>query len=270
MGKPIVIIVCLAIVVVAAIAVVSSLGPPAVDMEEAYDQQAGDATFDHALWQAVLEKHVDAQGRVAYSQMAQDSGQLDQYINALRDAPFDQMGRDEKLALLINAYNAFTLRLILDYWDGGKLQSIKDIAAAKRWDDKRWHLAGRVWSLSDIEHDQIRRHFREPRIHFALVCAAEGCPPLRAEAYIAALLEKQLDDQARLIHENERWFRFDPAQNQVHLTSLYKWYAGDFEQVAGWVLAYASQYSPQLNSALHANKNPSIRWLDYSWKLNGS
>lgn len=270
MGKLLAIIVCITIGLGAAIVALSSQGPPLVDMNEAYDERTGNAVFNHAPWQAVLDRYVDKQGKVAYGQLAKDTDHLDQYIDAMRHAPFDQMGRDEKLALLINAYNAFTLRLVLDYWDGGKLQSIKDIGQSQRWNDKRWHLAGRTWSLNEIEHDQIRIHFREPRIHFALVCAAEGCPPLRGEAYSGKLLATQLEDQARLIHGNKRWFRFDPAKNQVHMTRLYKWYAGDFEQVTGSVLQYASRYVPQLKTALQAEDKPAIRWLDYNWKLNGS
>ena len=167
--------------------------------------------------------------------------------------------------LLINAYNAFTLRLILDYHP---VASIKDIPAAKRWAHKRWGLGPHTWSLDQIEHDQIRPKFGEPRVHFALVCAAVGCPRLRNEAYRADDVEQQLEDQARYVHGHERWFRFDAGKGIVYLTRLYKWYGGDFEQVAGTVLDYAARYSPQLKQALGAGRKPGIRWLDYDWSLN--
>jgi hypothetical protein len=96
------------------------------------------------------------------------------------------MGRNEKLALLINAYNAFTLKLIVERLP---VQSILDIPAAERWDAVRWKVGGQVWSLKQIEHEQIRPKFTEPRVHFALVCAAVGCPPLRNEAYDASRLD---------------------------------------------------------------------------------
>ena len=120
-------------------------------------------------------------------------------------APIDELGRDERLALLINAYNAFTLRLILDHYP---VASITDIPADQRWDAVRWRLAGETYSLNQIEHELVRPNFREPRIHFALVCAAVGCPPLRTEAYTGELLEEQLEGQTRYSHAHDRWLRY--------------------------------------------------------------
>ncbi len=176
--------------------------------------------------------------------------------------------REKKLALLINAYNAFTIQLILDYWDEGRLESIRDIPTDRRWKHRRWRVGDNLWSLDEIEHDTIRIHFIEPRIHWALVCAAVGCPPLRNEAYTAEELDEQLDEQARYVHGHERWFRFDREANTVHLTRLYQWYRGDYEQVAGSILDHAAQYAPQLEEALDEGQRPRIRWLDYSWDLN--
>ncbi len=243
----------------------SLFGPPAVTLKEAYDSKPGGPTFDHATLDELLRKHVGTGGWVDYRGLRAEASVLDSYIAALEKAPFDQLGRDEKLALLINAYNAFTLRLILDHYP---VESIKNVPADKRWDDRRWRVGGRAWSLNDIEHQQIRPKFREPRIHFALVCAAAGCPPLRAEAYSAARLEQQLEQQAAYVHSHDRWFRYSPGGNVVYLTKLYDWYGGDFQQVAGSVLAYAAKYAAPLDAALEARQSPRIEWLDYDWKLN--
>jgi hypothetical protein len=240
-------------------------GPPAVAMAEVYEQDEAGPRFDHQSLQAVLKKHVDADGWVDYTGLAGEPGRLDAYIAAVSKAPFDELDRNETLALLINDYNAFTLRLILDHYPVG---SIKDIPASKRWDDVRWNVGGHVWSLNQIEHEQIRPKFEEPRIHFALVCAAVGCPPLRHEAYTAERLAEQLDDQARSVHRNERWFRFDRQRNVVELTKLYSWYGGDFEQASGSVMAYAAAYSPELKHAIDSGSPPKVRWLDYDWRLN--
>ena len=105
-------------------------------------------------------------------------------------------------------------------------------------------------------------------MHFALVCAAVGCPKLRNEAYLAARIDGQLEDQARYAHTHDRWFRFEPDRQEVHLTRLYNWYGGDFEQVAGSVLEYAAQYSDGLKRALAAGGRPRVRWLPYDWSLN--
>ncbi|MHC5024676.1 MAG: VTT domain-containing protein [Planctomycetota bacterium] len=244
----------------------SMLGPPAVAMQESYEPIDDGPAFDHSTFDALLRAHVDDAGRVDYAGLKAQSTRLDQYIASLADAPFDRLGRDEKLALLINAYNAFTLRLILDHQP---LESIKDIPASRRWSARRWNVAGNVWSLDQIEHEQIRPRFAEPRIHFALVCAAAGCPVLRQEAYVAARLEEQLHAQAIYAHTHDRWFRFDDEAGVVHLTKLYDWYGGDFRQVAGSELAYAARYVPELKSALDAGRTPRIRWLDYDWSLNG-
>ncbi len=243
-------------------------GPASVTPTEAYQEKADGPTFDHAALDQLLKKHVDADGWVDYSGLAGDAERLDGYIAAIADAPFDKMGRNEKLALLINAYNAFTIRLILDHWEGGKLTSINDIAKAKRWEQRRWKVGGQTWSLNDIEHKQIRPKFKEPRIHFALVCAAVGCPKLRNEAYAADRLDAQLADQTAYAHTHARWFRFDAKKNELRLTKLYKWYGGDFEQADGSVLASAAKHSAALAKAIKSGSKPKVRWLEYDWKLN--
>jgi hypothetical protein len=95
-----------------------------------------------------------------------------------------------------------------------------------------------------------------------------GCPPLRSEAYTADRLEEQLADQAEYVHRHDRWFRLDPDSGTIRLTSLYDWYGGDFEQVAGSVLAFAARYRPDLESMLDSGREPNVRWLDYDWSLN--
>lgn len=224
----------------------------------------GAAGFDHALLDGLLARHVDDDGWVDYEGLAREAAVLDRYIGLIAAARLDEMEPDERLALLINAYNAFTLRLILDHYP---LASIKDIPAAKRWAHRRWNVGGHSWSLDDIEHEQIRPAFREPRIHFALVCAAAGCPPLRDEAYTADRLEAQLEDQARRVHAGDRWLRYDGG-GTVFLTKLYDWYAADFEKEAGSVLAYAARYSAPLREALDAGTRVRIRWIEYDWALN--
>lgn len=225
----------------------------------------GPGTFDHSTFDAVLREQVDAQGRVDYAALARRPEQLDAYIASLDTAPLDKLGRDERLALLINAYNAFTLRLILDHYP---VKSIMAIPEARRWDDRRWKVAGNVWSLNQIEHEQIRPVFKEPRIHFALVCAARGCPKLRREAYAGPKLNEQLEDQTLDVHRGDRWLRFDEDSRAVYLTKLYDWYGGDFTQAAGSVIEYAARYAPAVRRALERGEVLEIRWLDYSWDLN--
>ncbi len=246
-------------------AIAGLFGPPPVKMTETYAEKPRGPAFDHSTYDAMLKRFVREGGWVDYQGLSANPADLRRYIDSVAEASFEKMGRDEKLALLINAYNAFTLQLILEYYP---VESIKDIPADKRWEDRRWNVGGHVWSLNDIEHEQIRPHFEEPRIHFALVCAAVGCPPLRDEAYTADRLDSQLEDQTKYVHRHARWFRFKSDEQIVGLTPLYKWYAGDFEQAVGSVLKYAARFAPRLHDSLEAGDVPQIRWLDYDWALN--
>jgi len=241
-------------------------GPPPVEMAESYAGDEARATFDHAALDALLKAHVSAErGWVDYAALKEDEAELDAYLDAVADAPFEELGRDGKLALLINAYNAATLKLIVERYP---LESIRDIPGGERWDAVRWEVAGATYGLNQLEHEQIRPKFAEPRIHFALVCAAVGCPPLRNEAYTADRLDEQLAAQAEYVHAHDTWYRYDREAGVVHLTKLYDWYGGDFEQVAGSVLAYAARFDPELKDDLAAGDGPDVEWLPYDWGLN--
>ncbi len=251
-------------------AIVALFGPPQVLASEAYDADPDGPSVDHSAFDILLRKHVNEQGKVRYDALAQDARELKAYTDSLAQAPFDKMGRNHRLALLLNAYNAFTLQLILEHYDDGKLRSIKDIPEDKRWDAKRWKLGGRLWSLSEIEHEEIRVNFREARTHWALVCAAQSCPPLRAEAYTADNLDAQLADQARRVHADESHVRFDPARRRLTLTSLYHWYGHDFEQAYGSVPAAVAEYHDRFAQEHSLGRQPFIRWTDYDWSLNAA
>lgn len=240
-------------------------GRPKVELTESYQVKPNGPTFDHSSFDALLTRFIDGDGMVDYQGMGQDQAALDTYIAAVGEAPFNELGRNEKLALLINAYNAFTLRLILDNYP---VASIHDIPGKQRWDAERWIIGGETYSLSQIEHEQIRPHFIEPRIHFALVCAAIGCPKLRQQAYVGSQINEQLDVQTQATHASERWFRYNDGGSTVELTQLYNWYAGDFKQAAGSSLEYAAGYSRSLKQALASGKKPKIKWLEYDWALN--
>lgn len=242
-------------------------GPPLAVLSEAYADSPDGEEFDASAYDDLVKRHIDGDGWVDYAGLWDDREKLDAFLKAVAEAPFHKLDRDGKLAFLINAYNAFTLRLILDHWDGGKFQSIMDIPSDQRWDAVRWKVGESTWSLNQIEHEQIRPKFREPRVHFALVCAAVGCPRLRNEAYRGRDIEAQLEDQSKRTHQDQRWVQHDEGADVVRLTMLYQWYGNDFEQVSGGVLAYVAGYRPDVKKALEAGK-PRIEWIAYDWKLN--
>jgi len=240
-------------------------GPPRVELKEAYTDNVTGPSFDHSTFDTLLHRYVDADGWVDYVGLKANVSELDMYLKSLGVAPLDAMGRDEKLALLINAYNAGTLKLILDHQP---ISSIQDIPEQERWDAVRWNIGGNLWSLNQIEHEQIRPKFVEPRIHFALVCAALSCPPLRTEAFTATRLEEQLQEQSQYVHTHATWFQFDRDASPASLTKLYRWYGDDFTQIAGSPLEFASRYSPTLKQTLADGVTPRIEWLPYEWDLN--
>lgn len=252
-----------------AVAVLGSCARGAAPAAEAFTDREGGPTIDHSALQRVLERVVTTDGLVDYERLRQDPGDLTRYVEQLAGISaetFDALSRDDKLALLINAYNAFTLRLMLDH---PEVASIRDIPKDDRWLAKRWKLGPHTMSLDEIEHQWLRVKFVEPRIHFAIVCASVGCPPLRDEPFVASRIDEQLEDQARVTHaEGSRWFRFDADANTVHLPKIYDWFAGDFVAVAGSVSEYAARYSPPLRAALDAGKSPRVEWSDWDWSLN--
>lgn len=247
----------------------SSVGcrPPAADLEEAYSEQnTGASEVDHSLLDKVLRDHVDAEGRVDYAKLHADREDLDAYLAVLKKTEFDGLGRDAKLVLLINAYNAFTLALILDHYP---LKSINDIPDAKRWKARRWQVGALTLSLDEIENSYLRPKFREPRIHFAINCASIGCPPLRREAYRVKDIDKQLQDAATRMHNDTAWLELDEEKGTLRLTELYDWFHGDFEQVAGTTLEFAARFNTKLAAMLKAGKRPTVEFIDYDWSLNG-
>lgn len=208
-------------------------------------------------YDGLLRKHVDRQGMVDYRALSRETAALDRYITSLAQPMANDAPADDKLARFINAYNAFTLRLILDYHDDGKLTSIMNIPEDKRWKHKRWTLDGKLVSLDEIEHKLIRTQFDEPRIHWALVCAAVSCPPLRREAYVGDTLEKQLADQERRVLDvgDERFIKIDGKT--VAVTRLFQWYAKDFRQ-----------WQKYIRRRHVLDYDVTFEYLEYDWQLN--
>lgn len=245
-------------------------GPPKVAMSEAYAGTGSpDARFDHVLLDQLLKEHVDEIGMVDYRGLRRDRRKLDAYLDLVAKADFDGLARDGKLAMLINLYNAATLKLIVEHAPG---ESIRQIESAERWEARRWKLGGRTLSLEEIEHDELRAKFIEPRIHFAIVCASLSCPPLRAEAFVPERLDAQLDEQARQYHGSIQGVVIEEDARTVRLSRLYLWYENDFIQTMKddpkSVSAYAARFSPALAKVLKSEDRWKFGWIDYDWALN--
>ncbi|HOE43473.1 MAG TPA: DUF547 domain-containing protein [Rhodoferax sp.] len=236
-------------------------------------------------WDALLKKHVRSlrgsqATEVDYAGFAADRTRLQSWLagnGKVTRAEFDRWGKPEQLAFLINAYNAWTVELVLTGYPG--VQSIKDLGSFVQspWKKSFVPLLGETRSLDDIEHGLIRgsARYNEPRIHFAVNCASIGCPALRAQAYNAAQLEAQLEDATRQFLSDRTRNRFESGALKV--SSIFKWYRKDFEQ--GWRNArslgqFLALYSSALGLSAEvasqvASGQVNIEFLDYDWRLNG-
>ena len=218
--------------------------------------------ISHEQWDDLVSKHVTEEGYVDYEGFIADSVALNKYLKKLGDHhPNENWSRDERLAYWINAYNAFTVKLILDNWP---VESIKDIAGGipfvnTAWDVKFIEIEGETYDLNNIEHGIIRKEFNEPRIHFAVNCAAVSCPKLRNEAYTAEKLDSQLDDQARDFINGPK---NDISDSKAKLSRLFKWYSGDFTEEMT-VEEYVNQYSET-----KIGNEVEVEFKEYDWLLN--
>lgn len=243
--------------------------------------------FDHGRWNLLLSKHVIviADGlstAVDYASLGVNREPLQSYLeetSRVSRASFDAWETSDQLAFLINLYNAATVELILDNMGASDpIGSIRDIGSlfTSAWELERVALFGDLVTLDAIEHDMIRGwgRYNEPRIHFAVNCAAIGCPALRAEAYTGDALEAQLEDATRKFLSDRSRNYFDGRR--LRLSSIFKWYREDFEHGWGGSRAlgeFVSRYSSELGLSIeHRNElargDLGIRFLSYDWGLN--
>ncbi len=244
--------------------------------------------FDHthAIWNELLKRNVvlvsgGNASRVNYGGMQAQHDMLEDYLQQLSDvtrSDYAAWSKTQQLAFLINAYNAFTVELILtEYPDIG---SIKDLGGLFRspWKKRFFTLLGERRHLDALEHDLIREPdvFDEPRIHFGVNCASIGCPMLRNEAYNAERLDQQLEDAIRSFLSDRERNRFDEANGILRVSKIFDWYEEDFTDGEGANAGpkrFLSAYAEQLGAGPETRKlleqaDFEIEYLDYDWRLN--
>lgn len=216
--------------------------------------------IDHGPFDALLRANVKA-GQVDYPGF-QDAPTFRPYVRELA-RPAQLPTKADQLAYYINGYNALAIAGILD-----GLSPSTILGRARYFKIKEWPLAGRSITLYDLEH-KVLRPLGEPRVHFAIICASRSCPFLRREAYSAARLDAQLDDQARAFVNDSFRNRFDKATRTAYLSEIFKWFDEDFRS-AGSVQKYIARYvaDPEVARDLAADRYR-IEWIDYDWSLNG-
>jgi len=245
-------------------------------------QKPGDFDHSYPAWNTLLQKHVrwlpdQRQSQVDYKGFAADAGALQQVLDgwsAVTPAAFGGFSRAQQMAFLINAYNGFTVALVLTRYP--RLASIRDLGSTFQspWKKRFFTLLGQQRHLDWIEHEQLRPLYADPRVHTAINCASIGCPALRPEAFVSTRLEAQLDDGMQRFLADRTRNRM--AAGTLQVSSIFKWFAEDFTRNRG---GYASvkdlfaRYADELadapadRAAIRARTVP-LAYLDYDWSLN--
>jgi hypothetical protein len=226
--------------------------------------EAGE-TVDNSLYAALLKNNVK-NGVVDYQGFKREEARLDAYLEVLEKVNTERLSKEEKFAFYVNAYNAWTIKLILSGYPG--IESIKDLGSLFKspWKKKICRIDGKVITLDDIEHNILRPRFKDPRVHFAVNCASKGCPPLLAEPFTGSHLEQQLNQVTRAFINDPGRYRLEG--NTFFVSKIFKWFSEDFnDDVVGFFMQYAEG---DLKKKLAAGRERiKVKYLDYDWSLNG-
>jgi len=211
----------------------------------------------HSSWDALLSRHVTSEGKVNYDSFKSDIAKLDKYLKLIGDNEAKTgWSQAEKKAFWLNAYNAWTIKLVLERYP---VNSIKDVST-KPWDKRFIKIGANTHTLNDIENKIIRRQFKDARIHFAVNCATISCPKLSNKAFTVKNVEKELD---RLTKEFFKSENVKLVEKSAQLSKIFEWYADDFIEESESVLKFVERYS-----GMTFHPKVKVSYLDYSWKLN--
>lgn len=223
--------------------------------------------LDFEVWDQLLRQYVDPQGRVDYARwQGEADSTLKDWLQQLSTVEVPELNRSQQLAFWLNLYNALVIDQVLAVYP---IDSIRPtllglpnwLAFLRFFQRPVYRLGTRDYSLNDIEHGTIRAQFREPRIHFALVCAAIGCPLLRNQAYQPDQVDAQLEDDARRFIRNSEKVRYEAPV--LYCSKIFQWYQKDFGGTTAGIVQFVQPY---LNAEL--SESTAVRYLPYDWRLN--
>jgi hypothetical protein len=222
-------------------------------------------TLEHGLYGELLKKYVN-NGEVDYQGFKIEEAKLNKYLAVLENTNTKALSVNDQFAFYVNAYNAWTIKLILNAYPG--VISVKDLGSLFKspWKKKICRIDGAIITLDNIENDILRSRFKDPRVHFALNCASKGCPPLKSQPYRGVVLNNQLEASATAFINNPSFNHL--KENTLYVSKIFKWFAGDFNKdIVGYFLKYAKG---DLRANLEIRKKRiKVKYLDYDWSLNG-
>ncbi|MBK8625491.1 MAG: DUF547 domain-containing protein [Saprospiraceae bacterium] len=211
---------------------------------------------DYKSWDTFLKKYVSITGDVDYKSIKTNKKELDAITKVFSTVKVAQSwSKSDQLAFWINAYNAYTIDLLVQNYP---LKSIQNLDGGKPWDVKRITIGGKKYSLNNIENDIIRPQFKDARIHFALNCGAKSCPPLLNAAYVGKTLDEQLDSQTKIFINNKMFQNL--TVSTMTISKIFDWYSVDFGNIVNFINKY------RVNKV---HPNAKISYMEYNWALNG-
>ncbi len=235
--------------------------------------RASTAIFDYSVYRTLLEMNVVEFGqstKVKYAALKKDPSKLMEFnksVSAISLSKFKAWPKDEQIAFLINAYNSFTLQLVVEHYPVSSIKKIGGIFG-NPWKKKFFQFLGEESSLDRIEHEILRKDYKEPRIHFAVNCASIGCPPLQKLPFEAIRLNEQLEMAARHFVNSSSFNKYDQATNTLNLSSIFKWYGSDFGEEKDLRKFFADRSDLEQLSKDAILQSAKISYLDYDWNLN--
>ena len=214
----------------------------------------------HSLWDKLTRKHISSGGKVNYAGFLSDKKELELYLNELKEmhSNLANWNRKNQIAFWINTYNAVTIKLIVDNYP---VSSITELEGGKPWDTELIELGGVQYTLNVIENKIIRPKFNEPRIHFAVNCAAKSCPKIMNKAWTEHNLDRSLTVQTKAFLANKEQNTI--KENEVILSKIFEWYKSDFGTSNENIIQFINQYSSE-----KVNSKATVSFNEYDWTLN--
>jgi hypothetical protein len=236
----------------------------------------GTGSFDHAAWDEILQRHAEEGGhKFDYVGLKKEEDKLNRYLQKIADVDLSSLSKNELTALFANAYNAYTVKSILEHVspDGTYgIGSIRDIANV--FDRESHPIGGFTLSLNNMEHNILRPLFRDPRLHFAVNCASASCPPIPVRALRGTSVEEQLEESTRSVLSSPDYVRVEDGELRV--SKILEWYGSDFvtegyrgaeKDLPSFIRKYASD---EVRQWIDSQPSPTLEFMSYDWSLNRS
>ena len=237
-----------------------------VEADSRSQQPMDNASFSHELFDQVLQEHVDEKGWVNYTKLKANPEKFEAYLDLLAFANPTELSYNERLTFWINAYNALVIKGVINHYP---ITSVRKVKLFNGFFSRlKFHVAGKMYTLNEIEHGIIRTEFVDPRVHFVLVCASRSCPPLWTRAYSADTIEARLETATFNFIRNPEQVRIDRAKRHVYVSKIFKWYKDDFKEGYAGVADFLFDYLSPEDAEYLESTDVKIRYLDYDWTLN--